>query len=149
MSNLTFLKGSPKSLPTNNIQKNTFYLTDDSYNFYYGKTQQDLIKLFGNPETRIKEIKTYYSKIAHKVPQVYPPPSELWTTEEPTSLKDNETISQFNCIIYMDDHYEYSIIEQLISTDEIDAICSLNKKGTSLLNKAVLGQMVLNTEEVN
>lgn len=148
MSNLNFLRGKSNYLPQENfIEEGAFYLTEDTYDFYYGKNKNSLIKFFSNPKLRIKEIKTYFSKSTVEKPDSYPPSSD-WSPEEPDNFDPETEIGAWvKCTIYMDGHYEYSDLNELITAYEIDQICRIDEpKRTSKLGEAVIGEMKLNTE---
>lgn len=146
MSSLKFFKGKRKNLPQNK-QDNAFYLTEDTYDVYYIKDEQNPIKLFTDPKSRIKEIHTYYTTQTNLSPSTYPPPPELWSTEKPEDFGYGNYGAQVICTVYMDGHYDYSDVEDLIMLEEIDYICGVisSQQNTSLLGQAIIGEMILNT----
>ena len=101
------------------------YINDNNFNPAKEYDEElNLIKLFTNPSIKIKEYKTYYSKQTTIKPTEYPPPHELWTEEEPEDFEEESVGAWIDCIVYMDGHYEYSDVNELITTNDIDIICN-------------------------
>lgn len=126
-NNLNFFQGKSENLPPmENLQKNSFYLTTDSYDFYYTNSEKDLIRFATNPKETIKEIHTYYSTdLNPDIPTTFPPSNTIWSSAEPEYI-EGEQIYSINCFIYMDDSFKYSEINELITFSEIDEICNNN-----------------------
>lgn len=146
MSKLKFFKGKLKNLPKNKTE-GSFYIAEDTYDIYYAKNNQQEIKLFTNPKYRIKDVQTYYSIITNEKPALYPPSSD-WTLAKSNNFGYGQSGAKVTCIIYMDGHYEYSEVDDLITFEEIDFICNntiTNNKNTSVLHQGIVGEMILNT----
>ena len=124
-TNLKFFQGLNKNLPTEEekIQPHSFYLTTDTYDFYYANDEKDLIRFAANPKETIKEIKIYYStNLNPEYPMTFPPSDTVWSLTAPEYI-EGEQIYSINCFVYMDDSFEYSEINELITFSEIDEIC--------------------------
>lgn len=154
---LYFLKGKSDDLylknedgATSNSLKNfnegSFLLTTDTYDFYY-KNQDELIKLFSNPNETIKEIKTYYYKEINpitppEIPTQLPIDFDKWGDEIP-EYNSQDKIYFIKCIIYKNGSIACSELQSLINDTDIDYIIN-NVFGTSVLGQSVLGEMILN-----
>lgn len=127
MSSLKFFKGKKAQFPTSgNREPYSFYMVEDTNDFYYTDQYCQKIRLSADPSTTIKEIYTYYNTNNNVLPNTYPvPTSSGWVTEEPIYYDGNQ-IYKTKCILYMDDHYEFSTVEELITHQEIDDICGVS-----------------------
>lgn len=126
MSSLKFFKGKFNSMPeTKNRLSHSFYLAEDTNDFYYTNENKKLIRLSADPDTTIKEIHTFYNIIPDAVePTVYPlPENSNWTKEVPY-YHAGEQIYSITCTIYMSGRYSFSEKRELITYEEIDEICS-------------------------
>lgn len=88
MSNLKFFKGLEKNLPQDKLllEKESFYLTEFDYNFYYSDADKNLNLLFAEPSIRLKEMHTYYSTSSNSKPTSFPPPESDWSLIEPANF---------------------------------------------------------------
>ena len=122
--NLKFFKGIEENLPNeDNREIGSFYLTEDTLDFYYA-SQKDLVKLASNPHETIKEIHSFYSTTTNRPPNNYPPSADWSST--PPEYEKGQQIYSVSCIVYMDEHYIYSNVNELITWDDIDTICGYN-----------------------
>ena len=128
MSNLKFFKGLEKNLPQDNkllLEKESFYLTEFDYNFYYSDTDKNLHLLFAEPSIKLKEMHTYYN-ISPKasIPNSFPPSDDSgWIPTEPQDFEGGKPGHIINCKVYMDGTFKYSQINNLITEADIDEIC--------------------------
>lgn len=125
MSNLKFFKGKNNQFPTlNNREPHSFYMVEDTNDFYYTDQYCQKIRLSAKPSETIKEIYTYYNT-EDNIEPTYPIPEDSnWKLDEP-SYSEGGQIYKIKCTVYMDGHPEFSSIEELITFDEIDAICGI------------------------
>lgn len=125
MSNLQFFKGDADKLPEpSKRQAGAFYLTEDTFDFYYADHFNELKRLAANPAETIKELHTYYSLTSDTKPENYPPDSN-WSQGIPSGYSGGEPLYATNCIVYMNGEWSYSNINSFITNDDIDAICVL------------------------
>jgi hypothetical protein len=90
MSNLNFFKGNSDKMPiTANRKPYSFYLVEDTNDFYYSNKNKSLIKMATDPSTMIKEIYTLYSTTSSEIPDNLE--DSNWTKIMPT-YKDGEQI---------------------------------------------------------
>lgn len=124
MSNLQFFKGRSSALPsTANRKAGAFYLTEDTFDFYYSDNFNELKRLAADPSRTIKELHTYYSLTSNTKPTSYPPDLNYWSQEIPSGYLGGEPLYGINCIVYMDGTFSYSDINSFITNTDIDNIC--------------------------
>lgn len=123
-TNLNFFKGKSEDLEKIETKPSSFYLTEDSKDFYFTTNTGELIRIGADPTVTIKEIHTYYSTGDNTPPNSFPPNfnNSGWTEEIPNYYK-GEKFYIIECIVYMDGHYEYSEVEEMVTYQEIENIC--------------------------
>lgn len=125
ISNLNFFKGDSSNLPsTDSRQPYSFYLTEDTNNFYYTNQYKTLIRMAADPSETIKEIHTLYNSDSDILPTEYPLPETSSWTENFPPYTVGDSLYFVDCIVYMDDSYSFSEVQSLITFEEIDEICT-------------------------
>lgn len=134
MNKINFLQGLKDDLYIKNIdgavsndlksfEEGSFLLTTDTYDFYYVNDERDLVRFATDPKETIKELYIYYSTNSNpEYPTTFPPLDAVWSLTPPEYI-EGEQVYSINCFIYMDDSFEYSEINELITFSEIDEIC--------------------------
>ena len=127
MSNLKFFKGRSEALPIKEDRlSHSFYLSEDTNDFYYTDENKKLIRLSADPDTTVKEIHTFYSNAPGGAkPASYPiPEGSSWKENVPEDYDVGEELYFITCTVYMSGKYEFSDVQGLITYDEIDLICT-------------------------